>query len=296
MASTETHEVSILLLNYNRPQSTKRLVDAINLFAPRGALVYFSVDGPKETRLDDPAKIKNVRDCFLDLDSHFETVAIFRDHNLGLKNNVIDSVSVALSKSRYVIVLEDDCIPSLAFFQFVEANLGILDGIKTGSISGSYFGPQHKMTRRTVFRSKRFGSWGWATSSDVWQRFVESSKAKTLDLGKYRSLVKKDPVFYRYEYHRMFKRIDSLDSWAIPFDFFLRGSGLKTLRLNRNLIENIGFGIDGTHTTSKFSLQLNAYESVSKKQPKKEIKNGGVFDALDSWGRLARIVFSRLRF
>ena len=79
------------------------------------------------------------------------------------------------------------------------------------------------------------------------------------------SLTAKDTFPYRYEYRKIFKILNKLDSWATPFAMFLRLENLLAIKPTVNQIQNIGFGDNATHTGRGSSLSIQAgYLEVSK--------------------------------
>lgn len=296
--SPPSEKFGVLVLGYNRPNLLDRtLTSLMDLTEVRDLKFVLCLDGPKDS--SEKNKVEACRDIF---DAFAETTKSslknYSQQNLGLKDSVVLGISRAFEDKDidYLIVLEDDCIvgPStLDFFNWGFEQMSQRDDI--GVVSGSYFG-KHKPT--VAFTCNRFSSWGWGTNRSVWQRFLKDrySKARVSSLGvDIWSLTKKAPLPYRYEYIRIIQNLRKVDSWAIPFDMFLRSKSLLTIKPTVNQVQNIGFGADATHTRRGSSLSIEVeYLDVSKIQvaSRHESKRLETFEAWSKLGKLTKEMLS----
>ncbi len=250
-------DFGILILGFNRPDVLEKTLSSLRAFADFSeAHVFLSLDGPREN--DD---ISLVQTCMKKFDLFAEEIPkaskLYSPQNQGLRNNVMNSVTEAFGTVQKLLVLEDDCAigkTTIEYFNWGFHQLAVRDDM--GAISGNYLGP--KKTNQ-AFLAKRFASWGWATNKKTWQGFMESEYSQ-LPIAKLRAdlvrLTKNDPLPYKYEYRKMSKRLEVLDSWAIPFSLFLRSEQLLTIKPTLNQIHNIGFGVGATHTVRGNSLSI----------------------------------------
>ena len=256
MAKTKS-EFGILVLGFNRPELLERGLDSLkrnsSLSEPQ---LFLSLDGPRDNK--DVQAVTECKEVFDELaEKIHQATKLFSYTNQGLRTKVIESVTEAFKTVDRLLVLEDDCLvgdSSLGFFTWGFEQMNSRDHV--GAISGTYLGPRKP---NEAFLSKRFSSWGWATNKQTWHRFLESSYSQ-LQLLELRSeiarLTAKDPFPYRYEYRRILKNLSKLDSWAIPFDMFLRSENLLAIKPTVNQIQNIGFGDGATHTGRGSSLSI----------------------------------------
>ena len=245
------------------------------------------LDGPKGNQ-----DLESVSSCAEMFDQFSKSVKNCSIHefskNRGLRQSVLEGVNLAFREVDYLIVLEDDCMigPStMEFFGWAFEALNQIDQV--GVISGHYVGPAQS---GRAFLSQRFSSWGWATTSKVWSDFLNHPYSK-MSAGQ---LVEEIPELIRgsvfpqqLEYRLIMAKLHSLDSWALPFDSFLRASGLKALKPKANQIRNIGFGNEATHTQIGKSLSRRpahfALANIEVESAKESLKT----ERSESWRRLA---------
>ena len=267
MAKTKP-EFGILVLGFNRSELLERTFDSLgdnsNLSETH---LFLSLDGPRENK--DVEAVTECREVFDQFAQKIHQVTkLYSDTNQGLRTKVIESVTEAFKTVDNLLVLEDDCLigdSSIDFFNWGFEQMNARDDI--GVISGTFLGPRKP---NESFLAKRFSSWGWATNTQTWQRFLNSSYSQ-VPLDELKSeiarLAANDPFPYQYEYRRISKNLYKLDSWAIPFDIFLRSEKLLALKPTVNQIQNIGFGDNATHTGRGSSLSIETGQfGVSKLQ------------------------------
>ena len=251
-----TIEFGILILGFNRPELLDRTLSAlVNTSDLKDSVGFFSLDGPRSGT--DVEAVKQCQEVFSKYQGSFkETLNLFTDSNLGLRNKVMQSVTQAFERVENLIVLEDDCVVGATTIDFFRFGFSWLQGQPEGVISGNYLG---KAQQEKAFLAKRFSSWGWGTNASTWNRFRlhPFSQRPLVELkSEIRNHTWVDPLPYQYEYKQMNRRLGELNSWAIPFDMFLRSEGIKTLKPTRNQIQNIGFGSESTHTSRGLSLSI----------------------------------------
>ena len=293
-------KIGVLILGYRRPHLLRRSLEALAEHKTNEELfVFFSLDGPSHPNEQEVvnASKKVFEEASLRLRP---TEKMYSTHNRGLRQNVMVSVSSALEKVDALIVIEDDCLVGPSSLDFFRWGLTLMKTqIEVGVISGTYLG---KREFNSAFYANRFSSWGWATNRDTWEEFLSHSFSKQplAELKpEIKRLTKHAPLPYRYEYWQITKNLENLDSWAIPFDLFLRSQGLRSIKPAVNQIMNIGFGDQATHTSRGSTLSIRpgvlicdslamVDESTSTK-----LESG---EARDKFGSLLReILFNRRR-
>lgn len=253
----EPKSIGVLVVGYKRPESLRRCLSQLEEHFPLAGLnFFFALDGAKSD-LDGPF----VASCEAVFESFGESLSpqlrLFSTVNLGLKTRVSSSVSACFELVEWLIVLEDDCEVGSDTFSFFEQALSLLShSSEIGAVSGSYFGPP---CGQRIFLSRRFSSWGWATDKRTWQNFTASG-ALTMSSAELSNamalLTKRAPLPELLEYSRLRKALPNLDSWAIPFDLFLREQHLLVLKPTTNQIRNTGFSEEATHTEVGLSSRV----------------------------------------
>jgi hypothetical protein len=253
-------DIPILLILYKRPESTQRCIEVLWKIKPNTILV--AADGPRDEA--------EQRQCFAarqqidKIDWLCEIERDFSDYNLGCGVRVYTAVDWALSLHEAVIVLEDDCIAHPSFFSFCQNVLNYYrDDERIMHISGNNFQPNQPSTRYSYYFSKYTHAWGWATWRRAWQYFDWRlnlwPEFKALGgLGAWCS----DPLEINY-WTSIFDMVHggSRDIWDYQWNATcLMQSGLAVLP-NVNLVANIGFGEDATHTKNRSAfLELPVHD------------------------------------
>ena len=150
-----------------------------------------------------------------------------------------------------VIILEDDCLPHPSFFRFCEELLEkYRDDKRVMSITGTNLLGEWKSNIQSYHFSIYFNCWGWATWKRAWDYYDVDMK---LWLEPEIQNRVKDVIANDRQYLNRKKSLDSTylgenNSWAYQFFFMcLMHSGL-CVTPSLNLVSNIGFTEEGTHT------------------------------------------------
>lgn len=241
----------VLLLGFNRPSETRQVAEAI--VAAGVESVYFGVDGPREGNerdLDLTAQVREVADY---LRVHTVVTTLFRHENLGCAVAVSEAISWFFSEVEEGIILEDDCVPSQDFFPYCTEILDRFRDDPTVMLVSGY-NKQGSWTRsgHSYFYSNFGGIWGWATWRRAWEHFdlemplldelVASGCLEDLLGGR----------LARLREQQFTSAADGqVNTWDFPWAYARNiRSGLAVVP-EVNLVRNIGFGPNATHTTGK---------------------------------------------
>lgn len=239
----------ILFLVFNRLNTVRRVFETIKSAKP--LRLYIAADGPREGVAGEKGKTCEVRDYVLkNIDWPCKVKTLFRDENLGCKVAVSSAIDWFFKNEEMGIILEDDCLPSQSFFWFCEELLAkYKDDERIMQISG--FNPLNTAGRKESYLFSKYGSiWGWATWKRAWVFYDIHMKSWPF--------VRENKWFRgfcdskREEKWRinLFNRVYSskLETWDFQWVYAkLKNGGLSVVP-KINLIENIGFGKDSTHT------------------------------------------------
>ena len=246
MSSTD-NKVSVLVLAFNRPAITKKVLAAIAEYAP--PTLYVAVDGPRPGRPDDELNCGAVRQAVADWEAanpDTRIVRLFRDANLGCGRGVSTAIGWFFSQEEMGIILEDDCLPNHSFFYFCEQLLHFYrDKEQIMHIGGSNHLHGGVPIDTTYYFSKYPQIWGWASWSRAWAKY-------RFDMPHLEELLKR-PDFGRYYHRELFIKTANgqLDTWDIQWiAAFLLHDGLSVLPTG-NFIRNLGFDAHGGAHLSK---------------------------------------------
>lgn len=237
----------VVLVIFRRKEPTLQVLSAIHKARPKQ--LFIVADGPRPNVPEDEKAVAETRAVVDSFNWTCPVTKIYSDVNLGLRERVLTGLDEVFSKVNSAIILEDDCYPHQDFFVFCNILLRrYSQESRIAMVSGNNFASRMEIPS-SYFFSTHSNIWGWATWSRVWKEF-RSSDGSGWSLDDVRAAVSLR-VADRTERKRFLKFVDiqgNLDSWAIPFSTFVHIKDMLTIKPSRNLVTNIGFGKDSTHT------------------------------------------------
>jgi hypothetical protein len=243
-------ETPIAFLIFNRPDTTLRVFKEIAKVRPPKLLVI--ADGPRSSHLNEADKCVATRAIINQVDWDCEVLTNYSDTNLGCKKRVSSGLDWVFNMVEKAIILEDDCLPHPSFFRFCEELLDYYkDDERVMHISGDNFQFGYKRTNHSYYFSRYSHVWGWASWRRAWQYYdVDIKLWEIIKEGNWLTDILGDQKAAT-SWEQIFQSVydGKIDTWDYQWLFacWLQ-SGLAILP-NSNLISNIGFGIDATHTT-----------------------------------------------
>ena len=278
----------VAFIIFNRPDTTERVFAEIAKAKPPKLLVV--ADGHRLGREEEVEKCELTRSIIDRVDWDCEVLTNYSEVNLGCKVRVSSGLDWVFEQVEEAIILEDDCLPHSTFFRFCEEMLKhYRNDMRVGMISGDNFLFGHRLNDDSYFFSNFNAIWGWATWRSRWQ-------------SDYDVLLNNWPKFRNDEriydwfhseteqvfFNEVFEDIHQgrIDTWDFQWFFASRFNGRLSIMPNENLITNIGFGEDATHTTKKSKLANLALQGLSfpLKHP------DGIFASISLDGRMFKLV------
>lgn len=247
-------ELAVLFLVFNRLDTTKRVFQSIREAKP--VRLYIASDGPRVTHPDEAEKVQSVRKYILEnIDWDCDVNTLFQKQNLGCKHAVESAITWLFDNEEMGIILEDDCLPSRSFFPFCKE---LLEEYKNDKrimmISGLNKQEKWEAKSNDYIFSHLGGIWGWASWSRAWKLYDADMSALDTILEKHylRGLLGKKLGKLR-EKQMMRIRARNIDTWDFHWALSRHmNSGLSCVP-SKNLVVNIGFGENATHTVNSFS-------------------------------------------
>lgn len=165
-----TLDTPVVLIAFNRPESTRRTLDAIR--GARPARLFLVCDGPRPECPTDAALCGEVRAVLDEIDWSCQVDRRYSERNLGCEGNVETGLDWVFDQVDRAIVLEDDCVPDPTFFRFAEELLTrYVDDTRVWHVAGnSHHVPSALFGDDSYAFSTWASVWGWATWSDRWLR------------------------------------------------------------------------------------------------------------------------------
>ena len=246
----------VLLIVFNRPDAARRVLAAVRQAQP--ARLYVAADGPRPGRPADAARCAETRALFaagVDWPCAFRT--LFRDENLGCGLGPAAAIDWFFRHEAEGIILEDDCLPTASFFSFCEQLLRRYRyDSRVMHISGNNLSDEARRPAPAGADSYHFSgrvhSWGWATWQRAWRHFDIHLTLLT-ELRRRSNLANIYPLWLERQYWlRKFEAVrrgpQPPHIWDYQWHFAVAANGGLTIIPAVNLVTNIGFGDDATHT------------------------------------------------
>lgn len=242
--------VPVLLLVFNRPHLVKDVKNALRRVRPR--ILYIAADGPRAGHPSDRVLCEKARVEALGIDWPCQTKTLFREHNLGCRRAVSEAIDWFFEQEECGIILEDDCVPHPSFFRYVSELLGrYREDERVMVVSAQHFHGVAHQPPYSYFFSRYNHCWGWGSWRRAWRLYDAEMKAWPLlrDTDWLLGVGDGSEQFKRY-WTEIFDTAyaDAVDSWAYRWTFSCWANSGLTVLPSKNLVTNIGFGHDGTHT------------------------------------------------
>ena len=245
-------QTAVLFIVFNRPEITETVFEAIRTARP--PRLYVAADGARGNRQGEVARCERTRQLIDRVDWPCEVHTLFRSHNLGCRKAVSSAIDWFFETEERGIILEDDCLPAPSFFWYCEELLErYATDERIGQISGTAFctGDLLGDIRADYIYSRHFSIWGWATWRRVWKTYAPAlSLWPTFPRDRMLPGTYPDP----HERHMRTRNNDSIatgeiDAWSFQWVFANASQSRLAAVPRHNLVVNIGFGEDATHTT-----------------------------------------------
>ena len=254
----------IVFLIFRRPELTARVFEAIRQAKPTKLLVI--ADGPRNEA--EAELCKQARAVTEKIDWDCNVLRNYSDDNLGCRNRIASGLKWAFEQVEEAIILEDDCLPHLSFFEYCQNLLSYYrNDERVMVISGNNFQDGQQRTPYSYYFSKYNHCWGWATWRRAWNHW-EFNPNKWLEFrdADLMNTICEDPYEAKYWidiFDRLFLE-GKPNTWDYAWTFACWSQGGLTILPNANLVTNIGFGTDATHTHEDSPYANMAMQDIGK--------------------------------
>jgi hypothetical protein len=245
------YNTPILFLIFNRIDSTIAVFEKIRSIKPKQ--LFIAADGPRTCNVGEEEKCNEVRRYVLsNIDWDCEVKTLFREDNFGCGKAVSSAISWFFNSVDEGIILEDDCLPSYSFFTYCNQLLEkYRDENNIFMISGNNFQKKAKIPDSYYFSSYAH-IWGWATWKRSWDKYsftLNGISETEFRLCLKRYFITKLEIDYWVNLFYTMKN-NPIDTWDYQLLFAQWINNGLTILPNSNLVTNIGFNENATHTKS----------------------------------------------
>lgn len=242
----------VLLIAWRRPQTISIVIDAIRQVSPNR--LFIACDGPNPAHPGEAEKVEATRKVIEDrIDWHCNISRLYSDENQGCRLGPIRAINWFFEQVDEGIILEDDCVPHPDFFAYCATLLQrYREDRRVWCIGGSNFQRGNIRGKGSYYFSRYPHTWGWAT----WRRCWDHYDADLRSWPKVRQSTYLDSIFEdRYEqlhwsefWERLYTNALPNTCWDYQWCLTCMVNGGLTALPNHNLVRNIGFDADATHT------------------------------------------------
>jgi hypothetical protein len=249
----------IVLIFYKRKKCIAKSIQSILLTCP--SKIYLISDGGKNK--NEEKVIKNLR-IFVEnkiKKKNCKFIKVYSLKNLGLKKNIINGLNYVFSKEKSAIIIEEDCIVDISFFNFCFIILNrFKNNNKVWGVTAQTF---LKNEKDNYYFSKYAHCWGWATWADRWKKFnfdrskwIKWSKSNFWKKSNTNYIDDLEILYWKKIYTDVFD--SKINSWNYIWQSFIWKKKGLFIHPPKNLVENIGFnkGYTNTSLLSKSFLYL----------------------------------------
>lgn len=247
-------DTPLLLIAWRRPHALRQVIDAIRALAP--TRLYVACDGANPARAGEADKVAATRAVIdSEIDWPCQIERLDSQTHQGCRLGVSSAVTWFFDHVEQGIILEDDCVPHPDFFRYCSTLLERYQhDTRVWCISGCNFQNGHWRGEGSYYFSHYNHCWGWASWRRCWQHYDDDlSQWPALRDSGLLGTIFHDPL-ERHAWSAVWQRLaddNQPDSWAYRWTFSCLANGGLTALPNRNLIMNVGFGEDATHTTER---------------------------------------------
>lgn len=237
-------------------------------------------DGPRENCPGEAAKCAATRAIIERVDWDCEVLTHYADTNMGCKLRVSSGLDWVFDTVKEAIILEDDCLPHQSFFRFCEELLDrYRDDERIVQISGVNYQFGRRRTDDSYYFSRFNHIWGWASWRRAWKLYDVNLSlwSEVRDRGWLADILG-DPKQVKYWCNAFQSVADNkIDTWDYQWTFASWINSTLTILPNVNLISNIGFGVDATHTNGVSRLANMKVDEIvfPLKHPKMVVRDAG---------------------
>lgn len=256
-------ESAVLLITFNRPDTTREVLKALQVAKPK-RLYVFSDGARNEEEEKVCQKVRELVTEMVNWDCDLRRKV--SEKNLGCGPGPFTAMNWAVEEEDRIIILEDDCVPSPAFFPYCNYLLEkYLNDERIWIVSGNNYCPEFPLPADYAF-TRYAHSQGWAT----WRRCIKSvdlSMRKYPEFKErklmYSLLPKNEAEFFLKKFDRIYQDKNAMSHiWDFQFGFNIRANYGIGILPKSNLVKNIGYM--GTHSEKKNRFHDRAVDDSYK--------------------------------
>lgn len=250
---------AVTLIFFTRPDTLEKVFEKVREAKP--PKLFLVQDGPRENNASDIERINACRKIVENVDWDCEVFKNYSDVNLGCGVRPQSGITWVLSQVESTIILEDDCVPDLSFFDYCDEMLEkYKDDHRISYISGLNHFEEWDFGGSSYGFTKYGAIWGWATWRRAWEKYDYSVK-NINDLYVERLLrhtLSRDNsrIDLWKKTYNLVKKDTKISYWDVQWGFVKYSQNQLVIVPKYNLINNIGVGAEATHAFSSSNVHV----------------------------------------
>ncbi len=241
----------VLFVTFARPEYARQTFDSIKKAKP--AKLYFYSNKARESNMEETERNDQIRSFVNEIDWDCELKTFLRDEYVDIYTSLWSAFDWIFDNEEQAIILEEDCVPSKAFFDFCDQMINSFkDDPRIWVVSGNNFIEGYNPNGYDYFFSYFPFMYGWASWRDRWHKIIRGS----LPYEKIREYRLFDQIYADRQAAKsavkFTERIKDTPAWDYRLTISMKCNGGFGIIPKVNLVSNIG--LTGTHNEGRQSI------------------------------------------
>jgi hypothetical protein len=250
-------DIPVLFITFSRPEYARKSFDAIKYAKPKK--LYFYSNKARDNNPEELRKNDEIRSFVKEINWDCEVFKFFRDEYVDVYESLWSAMDWVFENEERAIILEEDCVASMAFFNYSEKMLNKFQSDnRIWVISGNNFFDEYNPNGTDIIFSRAIYKYGWATWRNRWDKINRSSipwsEIVSYDLHRiYYSINRKQAQLFKDEQSKTVDFLKTNSAWDYYLDFsIMQDYGFGVVPAI-NLVSNIGqIGVHNTGVANLF--------------------------------------------
>jgi len=241
----------VLFITFARLEYARKTFDAIKLAKP--AKLYFYSNKARSDRPEEFVQNDHIREFIKEINWECDLQTFFRDEYVDIYTSLWSAIDWIFKNEEDAIILEEDCVASMAFFDFCEQLLSLFkEDHRIWVISGNNFIENFNPNSYDYFFSYFPYLYGWASWRDRWQK-VYRDRLPVEKIKEYQlfNQIYVEPAAAKRALKFTEKIVDT-PAWDYRFTISMKCQGGFGIIPRVNLVSNIG--LSGEHNKGGESI------------------------------------------
>lgn len=258
-------ETPVLYITFARPEYARQSFAAVKKAKPKK--LYFYSNKSRKDNLDELTRNEQVRSYVKQIDWDCEVKIWFREEYVDVYTSLWGAIDWVFSHEEKAIIIEEDVVASLAFFDFVDK---IIDRYKDDHnvwmISGNNCTPEYNPEHLSFWGTRFIHIFGWASWRDRWtsidremQHWSEFRKSKAFNDYWGMSICS---IVQRLYFDKVYKNYDRYNPWDYVFAYNMVKNRAYCIVPKINLVADVG--VSGVHHKQQIKSPYRVDEDISR--------------------------------